>query len=233
MSDIATLHKTARSLILSIRDGLEQLERSESGFERSAGSARIKMLQQKLADLQRTSQQTDSMLRMQMVTETAAKRNIWKRKVDQVSEETDSLAAALDAHLRLPSTSARLTAQAFIDRRQVEAAQRDELFARASGAPDFRIERDADEQGQGYIQNSKRVLEEAFQTGTNVLSNMSGQRERIKSAQRKLFDVANSLGLSDSVLKVIDRRQKLDKRIVYGGMVLIVLLVLLLLWWLR
>ena len=30
MSDIATLHKTARSLILSIRDGLEQLERSES-----------------------------------------------------------------------------------------------------------------------------------------------------------------------------------------------------------
>lgn len=49
------------------------------GFERSAGSARIKMLQQKLADLQRTSQQTDSMLRMQMVTETAAKRNIWKR----------------------------------------------------------------------------------------------------------------------------------------------------------
>ena len=62
----------------------------------------------------------------------------------------------------------------------MEAAQRDELFARASGAPDFRIERDADEQGQGYIQNSKRVLEEAFQTGTNVLSNMSGQRERIK-----------------------------------------------------
>ncbi len=82
----------------------------------------------------------------------------------------------------------------------------------------------------------------------------------LQSAQRKLFDVANSLGLSDSVLKVIDRRQKLDKRIVYGGMVgplaepsgcclpssakqellhllvlqvLVVLLVLLLLWWLR
>ena len=41
----------------------------------------------------------------------------------------------------------------------------------------------------------------------------------LQSAQRKLFDVANSLGLSDSVLKVIDRRQKLDKQIVYGGMV--------------
>ena len=29
MSDLASLHKTARSLILSLRDGLEQLERSE------------------------------------------------------------------------------------------------------------------------------------------------------------------------------------------------------------
>ena len=37
------------------------------------------MLQQKQADLQRTSQQMDSMLRMQLVAETAAKRNIWKR----------------------------------------------------------------------------------------------------------------------------------------------------------
>ena len=49
------------------------------GFGKSAGSARFQMLQQKQADLQRTSQQMDSMLRMQMVAETAAKRNIWKR----------------------------------------------------------------------------------------------------------------------------------------------------------
>ena len=52
---------------------------SLQGYEKSAGSARIQVLQQKQADLQRTSQQMDSMLRMQMVTETAAKRNIWKR----------------------------------------------------------------------------------------------------------------------------------------------------------
>ena len=30
MSDIKTLHKTARTLILNLRDGLEQLERSEN-----------------------------------------------------------------------------------------------------------------------------------------------------------------------------------------------------------
>jgi hypothetical protein len=31
-----------------------------------------------------------------------------------------------------------------------------------------------------HVQNSKRVLEEAFQTGTAILTNMSGQRERLK-----------------------------------------------------
>ncbi len=30
MSDIKSLHKTARTLILNLRDGLEQLERSEN-----------------------------------------------------------------------------------------------------------------------------------------------------------------------------------------------------------
>ena len=42
------------------------------------------------------------------------------------------------------------------------------------------MQRDADSQGMGYVDNSKRVLEEAFQTGTAVLQNMSGQRERLK-----------------------------------------------------
>ena len=42
------------------------------------------------------------------------------------------------------------------------------------------MQRDADSQGMSYVNNSKRVLEEAFQTGTAVLQNMSGQRERLK-----------------------------------------------------
>ncbi len=33
---------------------------------------------------------------------------------------------------------------------------------------------------QGHVNNSKRVLEEAYQTGTAILGNMAGQRERLK-----------------------------------------------------
>lgn len=34
-----------------------------------------------------------------------------------------------------------------------------------------------------------------------------------------MLDTLNSVGLSDSLLRVIDRRQTFDKLLVYGGMV--------------
>ena len=46
----------------------------------------------------------------------------------------------------------------------------------------------------------------------------------------QVLDVLSSIGLSDSLLRMIDRRQRLDAIIVYGGMLLAVLLVLLI-WW--
>ncbi len=41
----------------------------------------------------------------------------------------------------------------------------------------------------------------------------------MQAAQRKVLDVINSVGLSDSLLRVIDRRQRLDRWITYSGMV--------------
>lgn len=41
----------------------------------------------------------------------------------------------------------------------------------------------------------------------------------LQAAQRKALDVINSVGLSDSLLRVIDRRQRMDCWITYGGMV--------------
>ena len=68
-------------------------------------------------------------------------------------------------------------------RRQVEADERAELLARRStgGPPGWRRP-GADEEAalQGHVNNSKRILEEAYQTGTAVLGNMAGQRERLK-----------------------------------------------------
>ncbi len=55
-------------------------------------------LEGKLGELQRISQQMDSIWRMQVLRESNTKRDIWKLKVEQVSEETDALRTALEKH---------------------------------------------------------------------------------------------------------------------------------------
>uniref|UniRef100_A0A061SM55 V-snare-domain-containing protein n=2 Tax=Tetraselmis sp. GSL018 TaxID=582737 RepID=A0A061SM55_9CHLO len=118
--------------------------------------------------------------------------------------------------------------------RSREAAERDELFRRtALGAESIsEIQPDGGEDAaiQGSIANSKRALEDAFAQGAAILTDMAAQRERLKATKRKVLDVLSSVGLSDSLLRMIDRRQRLDMIIVYGGM-LLTLLLLIGLWW--
>jgi len=59
-----------------------------------------------------------------------------------------------------------------------------------------------------------------------VLSSLGQQRSSLKGVERKVLDFANTLGLSNNVIRTIERRQLVDKFIVYGGM----LLTLALLW---
>ena len=147
MSDLQTLHKSANTLVLSLRDGIEQLEKLEQVSSRSpfsltswtgimCGASWVGLpaitrqvlshnkqalstilwalqtqgqnhgqlaglssqLHNRLGELQRLAQQMDSMWRMQSLRDSSSKRDIWKHKVEQVSEEYDALSAALDKH---------------------------------------------------------------------------------------------------------------------------------------
>lgn len=55
--------------------------------------------------------------------------------------------------------------------------------------------------------------------GFSINAVASAYARPLQAAQRKVLDVINSVGLSDSLLCVIDRRQRMDRWITYGGMV--------------
>ena len=153
--------------------------------------------------------------------EAASKQTLWKRKVEQVAEEADALRLALDT---------------FGDRqlrRHVDEAQRQELLQRRVDGHGPMMDLGADMAARKSIHNSKRVLAEAYETGIGVLGSMSGQRDRLKSAHRKVLDVLNAVGLSDSVLRVAERRIAVDKLIAYGGMGLTTLLLIFLYWYFK
>lgn len=62
------------------------------------------------------------------------------------------------------------------------------------------------------------------------MGSLKTQRSTLKSAHRKVLDVASSLGLSANLMRLIERRTTADKILVYGGMVLVTLLVALIYW---
>lgn len=123
--------------------------------------------------MQRFSQDMDACWRMQMLRESASRQDVWKAKVEQVAEETDALRLALDRF------SSRQHSRA------AEEAQRQELLERrVGGGPAFSL--DAELVARRHIEGSKRVLEEAYDTGVGILGSMGSQRERLKATHRKV-----------------------------------------------
>lgn len=141
------------------------------------------------------------------------------RRVEAVAEEADVLARGLE---RFGGREAR---------RRREAAEREELLASAELGRRLKGEMDEEAAVAGHVTRSRRALAEMHEQGGAILATMAGSRERIKAAQKKMLDVINSVGLGESVLRVIERRHKGDAYVAFGGMALVGLLTVALLWW--
>eukprot|EP00201_Polytomella_parva_P006836 CAMPEP_0175073674 /NCGR_PEP_ID=MMETSP0052_2-20121109/20744_1 /TAXON_ID=51329 ORGANISM="Polytomella parva, Strain SAG 63-3" /NCGR_SAMPLE_ID=MMETSP0052_2 /ASSEMBLY_ACC=CAM_ASM_000194 /LENGTH=224 /DNA_ID=CAMNT_0016341611 /DNA_START=37 /DNA_END=708 /DNA_ORIENTATION=+ len=217
MSDLNSLHAQARKLISNIRNGLERLELSEHQGNSSDLHGLSQDLQGQLKLLMKTSQEIDSVWRMLVIRESAGKRDIWKRKVEHVIDEVEFLRHALE----------KFTFRE--QKRLIERKHRDSLFERSDygreGKPRLE-ESELRSVAMGSVQRSKQYLEEIFESGSQVLLNMTQNKERLKRTQRKALDMLHYVGLGDSILKLIDRKQRMDTVLTYGGMVVVTLIVL-------
>lgn len=53
-----------------------------------------------------------------------------------------------------------------------------------------------------------------------MLGDLGDQREMLKGTQRKLYSVANTLGISGDTIRMVERRAMQDKWIFYGGVII-------------
>ncbi|KAH0672925.1 hypothetical protein KY290_026663 [Solanum tuberosum] len=196
---LSELYQSSRRLLLKTRDGLERLERFEytsSSSVLSLGAAVNDPSEKAVEDLRKDISQIQllcsEMERLLHSIPAKSQRDLWKRKVEQVAEEVDSLKDSLDKY--------NLRHQ----RRMQEVRERTELLGRASGDSSHVLRIFDDEaQATQSARSSSRMLEETLATGTAILSKYSEQRDRLKRAQRKALDVLNTVGLSNSVDKMI------------------------------
>lgn len=105
-----------------------------------------------------------------------------------------------------------------------EERRREELmsmkFTTNADSNDTKIAIDYALQHNDALQNADRNIGQMLYTGSSALDQMKNQRLSLKGVRKRMLDIGNSLGLSNTVMRMIDKRGTQDKWIVYGGMIL-------------
>ncbi|CAI7571706.1 unnamed protein product [Penicillium discolor] len=76
---------------------------------------------------------------------------------------------------------------------------------------------------QSFFSNTHNQLDDFLDRGRAVLADLGQQREVLKGTQRRLYSVANTLGVSGDTIRMVERRARQDKWIFWGGVVIFVL----------
>lgn len=113
-------------------------------------------------------------------------------------------------------------------RREAAASEREQLLNRRFAPnPDLTaINIDYAIQHQNSLQNANRGVDEMLFTGANALESLRNQRITLKGAQRKIMDMANTLGLSNHTMRLIEKRASEDKFIIIAGVVVTLIVIL-------
>ncbi|KAJ0181206.1 hypothetical protein K1T71_003291 [Dendrolimus kikuchii] len=142
-------------------------------------------------------------------------RSMVKMRVDQLKYDNKHIQASLN------------NAQNKRRRREQELIDREQLLSRRFGHDHTAITVDYLAQEQVSLQNSHRNVDDMLHTGSNILETLKYNRETIKGAHRRIIDLANTLGLSNATISLIERRVAQDKYVLFGGMLVTLFVVVL------
>ncbi|RSL65202.1 hypothetical protein CEP54_004330 [Fusarium duplospermum] len=101
-----------------------------------------------------------------------------------------------------------------------------------TGSPDEMREAHAFRE-QNFFANTNQALDDYIARGQAVLGDLGQQREMMKNTQKRLYNVANTLGVSGDTIRMVERRAREDKWIFFAGVVIFFLFCWLVLHFLR
>jgi golgi SNAP receptor complex member 2 len=104
-----------------------------------------------------------------------------------------------------------------------------QLFGESGGEKDYSGV-DLEMAEGASLSSSSHMVNSYIDLGRDTLVELAGQKDRLKSVHRKVYDILNYLGLSGVIMRNVESRDQMDKYIVYAGMLLVTSL-LLGLWW--
>ena len=198
---ISSLFPDAQRTLLRLQHDVSQYE---SSSDRSAGMERS--IDATLSSLLRLIQDMESL----SSSEHPARREMWRSRVRAMSDEVMSIRAAY--------TRTQLAQQ----RRQHEAAVRADLLSGAQRRRDSDMSAGIDSLARenDSLLNSHRLIDEFTAMASASLDSLQRQRGALKGVHRKVLDVANSIGMSSSLLRLIERTETFNACLVATGAVM-------------
>lgn len=86
---------------------------------------------------------------------------------------------------------------------------------------------------QTFFASTNAALDEYLARGQAVLGDLGTQRDMLKNTQKRLYSVANTLGISGDTIRMVERRAREDKWIFWAGVIVFILFCWLCLHYLR
>ncbi|CBY10600.1 unnamed protein product [Oikopleura dioica] len=66
--------------------------------------------------------------------------------------------------------------------------------------------------------SANRNMDNILDSAESSLAGLVGQREQLKGVKQKMLNIANQLGMSQTVIRLIGKRADQDRLILWGGM---------------
>jgi golgi SNAP receptor complex member 2 len=162
--------------------------------------------------LEELHRQLDGMDQL-VLRETPDSRAVWKRKIAELRRDM------ADMEVQQKNTSYQSQRQELLQRRRrpEDESHRNEMenLARESQ----------------HWQHSTGMVNDLLQTADASYANLREQRQRLRGVSRVVADMADALGLTQTTMKIIARRDITDAYLIMAGMV-VTLIVLYVTWFL-
>ncbi|KAL3932515.1 MAG: hypothetical protein SGBAC_010813 [Bacillariaceae sp.] len=146
-----------------------------------------------------------------VLRETPAQREVWRRKIQELREDSVAIRRQGENYDRMVNTSVR------------HQKERDQLLTRRrqrkqySGSEEQDMSNLADE-AQSW-QQSQYMVNDLIGQGEAQLAGLLEQRGRLGGITRFMGQIGDSLGIADATMKIIERRDTTDAYFVLGGCV--------------
>jgi Golgi SNAP receptor complex protein 2 len=161
--------------------------------------------------LDELSRQLDIMNQL-VLRETPAQREVWKRKIQELRDESEGIRRQGEHYDRIVNTNVR------------HQKERDELLTRRRQRKEYSSVEERDltnlaDEAQSW-QQSQYMVSDLIANGEASLNSLVEQRQRLGGVSKFLGQIDDRLGISNSTMRIIERRDITDAYFVLGGCVI-------------